>query len=68
MKLSWGIGGIGLPYWSTGCRRPEGSCCGIGTESEPFPPALLTVFSEGFRWLSGVMSSAVAVFCKSYAA
>jgi hypothetical protein len=50
------MGGTGLPYWSIGCRRPEGPRFGAFMFSEPFPP-LLTVLSEGLRWFKGVMSS-----------
>jgi hypothetical protein len=63
MYVSVGIGGTGLPYWSIGCRRPDGPRFGaampmpIPMVSEPFPPALLTVLSEGLRWFKGVLSS-----------
>lgn len=53
---SFGMGGTGLPYWSIGCRRPEGPRFGGFMFSERSPP-LLTVLSEGLRWFRGCMSS-----------
>lgn len=58
LDMGMGMGGIGFPYWSTGCRiRPPGpldEVDGLGASSVR---TLLLVLREGLRALSGIVSS-----------